>query len=65
MLDLAWLGVSSRRQVQPIACKRQVAMIEYLEEAARLPDKGIWEVRGPRRHSCTPRSWPGSRSTGP
>ena len=50
MLDLAWLGVSSRQQVQPIAWKRQVAMIEYLEEAARLPDEGIWEVRGPRRH---------------
>jgi GH15 family glucan-1,4-alpha-glucosidase len=49
MLDLAWLGFS-RRQVQPIAWKRQVALIEFLEDAAREPDEGIWEVRGPRRH---------------
>ena len=49
MLDLAWLGFS-RRQVQPIAWKRQVALIEFLEDAAWQPDEGIWEVRGPRRH---------------
>lgn len=27
-----------------------VAILEYLAEAWRRPDEGIWEVRGPRRH---------------
>lgn len=28
----------------------QVKLIEFLEEGWKLPDDGIWEVRGPRRH---------------
>jgi GH15 family glucan-1,4-alpha-glucosidase len=28
----------------------QLALIEFLEEGWKLPDDGIWEVRGPRRH---------------
>ncbi|HXQ19607.1 MAG TPA: glycoside hydrolase family 15 protein [Acidimicrobiales bacterium] len=28
----------------------QSALVEFLEEGWRLPDDGIWEVRGPRRH---------------
>jgi GH15 family glucan-1,4-alpha-glucosidase len=28
----------------------QVQLLEFLEEGWRLPDDGIWEVRGPRRH---------------
>jgi GH15 family glucan-1,4-alpha-glucosidase len=50
MLDLAWFGFQARRQVQPIAWKRQLALMDYVEGVARQPDEGIWEVRGPRRH---------------
>jgi GH15 family glucan-1,4-alpha-glucosidase len=28
----------------------QKALLEFLEGAWKLPDEGIWEVRGPRRH---------------
>ncbi len=28
----------------------QVKLIEFIEEGWKLPDDGIWEVRGPRRH---------------
>jgi GH15 family glucan-1,4-alpha-glucosidase len=28
----------------------QGALLDYLEDAWREPDEGIWEVRGPRRH---------------
>lgn len=28
----------------------QLAFLEFLESGWRLPDDGIWEVRGPRRH---------------
>jgi GH15 family glucan-1,4-alpha-glucosidase len=28
----------------------EVALMEFLEKGWRLPDDGIWEVRGPRRH---------------
>jgi len=28
----------------------QVALAEFVESAWQLPDEGIWEVRGPRRH---------------
>jgi GH15 family glucan-1,4-alpha-glucosidase len=50
MLDLAWFGFQSRRELQPIAWKRQLALMNYVETIARQPDEGIWEVRGPRRH---------------
>jgi GH15 family glucan-1,4-alpha-glucosidase len=50
MLDLAWFGFQARREVQPIAWKRQLSLMDYVEGVARQPDEGIWEVRGPRRH---------------
>ncbi|HKS98642.1 MAG TPA: glycoside hydrolase family 15 protein [Rugosimonospora sp.] len=28
----------------------QVALLDYLEDAWRQPDNGLWEMRGPRRH---------------
>jgi GH15 family glucan-1,4-alpha-glucosidase len=34
----------------PWAWALQRKLLEYLEEAWRQPDEGIWEVRGPRRH---------------
>jgi GH15 family glucan-1,4-alpha-glucosidase len=32
------------------ACRVQRALLDFLEGDWRLPDEGIWEVRGPRRH---------------
>ena len=32
------------------AWRIQRAMVSFLETAWRMPDEGIWEVRGPRRH---------------
>ena len=26
------------------------ALLEFLEDGWKLPDEGIWEVRGPRQH---------------
>jgi GH15 family glucan-1,4-alpha-glucosidase len=40
------MGIASA----PEAWDLQVALLEFLESAWRLPDDGIWEVRGPRRH---------------
>jgi len=37
----------------------QVKLIEFLEEGWKLPDDGIWEVRGLGVISPTRRSWPG------
>jgi GH15 family glucan-1,4-alpha-glucosidase len=35
---------------EPAAWNLQVALIEFLESHWKLPDDGIWEVRGPRQH---------------
>ena len=50
-------GVHSRA-----AWALQVQLLQFLEDGWRQPDDGIWEVRGPRATSPTPRSWPGSPS---
>jgi GH15 family glucan-1,4-alpha-glucosidase len=39
-------GISKRDEAWDL----QVALLDYLEDAWRLPDNGLWEVRGPRRH---------------
>jgi GH15 family glucan-1,4-alpha-glucosidase len=36
--------------LEPAAWRVQVALLEFLETNWRLPDEGIWEVRGPRQH---------------
>jgi GH15 family glucan-1,4-alpha-glucosidase len=35
---------------EPEAWNVQVALLEFLESHWQLPDEGLWEVRGPRRH---------------
>jgi GH15 family glucan-1,4-alpha-glucosidase len=40
------LGAATSRAVWDL----QRNLIEFLEEGWKLPDDGIWEVRGPRRH---------------
>ncbi|MFD7297472.1 glycoside hydrolase family 15 protein [Streptomyces sp. NPDC059897] len=32
------------------AWRLQLALLDFLDEAWREPDEGLWEVRGPRRH---------------
>ncbi len=35
---------------EPEAWKVQIALLKFLESHWELPDEGLWEVRGPRRH---------------
>jgi GH15 family glucan-1,4-alpha-glucosidase len=35
---------------EPEAWQVQVALLKFLESHWELPDEGLWEVRGPRRH---------------
>jgi GH15 family glucan-1,4-alpha-glucosidase len=35
---------------RPVHLRRQLALVEAVEELWSGPDEGIWEVRGPRRH---------------
>ncbi|MEV5611406.1 glycoside hydrolase family 15 protein [Streptomyces sp. NPDC052225] len=37
-------------KAQPHAWRLQLALLDFLYEAWREPDEGLWEVRGPRRH---------------
>jgi GH15 family glucan-1,4-alpha-glucosidase len=40
------VGIPPDPSVWPLA----VTLLDFLEEAWRMPDDGIWEVRGPRQH---------------
>lgn len=40
---------------KPHMWRLQCALMGFLQTAWRQPDKGIWEVRGPRRRPCTRR----------
>ncbi|MFI7388752.1 glycoside hydrolase family 15 protein [Streptomyces sp. NPDC049813] len=35
---------------KPHVWQLQLALLDFLQEAWREPDEGLWEVRGPRRH---------------
>jgi GH15 family glucan-1,4-alpha-glucosidase len=50
MLDAAHRGRVLAGRADEQGWERQLAVLDYLEEAWREPDEGIWEVRGPRRH---------------
>jgi GH15 family glucan-1,4-alpha-glucosidase len=50
MVSLAHTVSELAGQLDPTAWRRQIAVMDHLESAWRLPDEGIWEVRGPRRH---------------
>jgi len=50
VMDTLHLARTSGLHPDPAAWNVQIALLEFLESNWELPDKGIWEVRGPRRH---------------
>lgn len=50
VMDALYQARMSGIEAESEAWNLQVAVAEFLEDAWRLPDEGIWEVRGPRRH---------------
>jgi GH15 family glucan-1,4-alpha-glucosidase len=50
VMDTLHLARISGLDPEPAAWNLQLALIEFLESHWQLPDDGIWEVRGPRRH---------------
>jgi GH15 family glucan-1,4-alpha-glucosidase len=50
VMDTLHLARASGLDPEPAAWHFQLKMLEFLESAWGLPDDGIWEVRGPRRH---------------
>ncbi len=55
VIDSLALARRSGLPSKPHMWRVQVALMEFLRKAWRQPDEGLWEVRGPRRTSCTPR----------
>ena len=50
IMDTLHLARGAGLEPEPDAWRIQLALLHYLESAWQLPDEGIWEVRGPRRH---------------
>jgi GH15 family glucan-1,4-alpha-glucosidase len=50
VMDTLHLARISGLDSEPAAWSLQIALLEYLETRWKLPDDGIWEVRGPQRH---------------
>jgi GH15 family glucan-1,4-alpha-glucosidase len=50
VLNVAYLGIQLRGEVEPRLWPRWRTAIEHVEGIWREPDDGIWESRGPRRH---------------
>ncbi|WP_298135392.1 glycoside hydrolase family 15 protein [Acidiferrobacter sp.] len=50
LMDSLHLARSAGLHPQPHAWKIQCAIMTFLESAWQLPDDGIWEMRGGRRH---------------
>jgi GH15 family glucan-1,4-alpha-glucosidase len=50
VMDTLHLARISGLSLEPHAWSVQIALLEFLESHWQLPDEGIWEVRGPRRH---------------
>ena len=50
VMDTLHLARMSALHPEPAAWNVQIALLEFLESNWELPDEGIWEVRGPRRH---------------
>lgn len=50
VMDTLHLSRAAGLSPLPQVWRIQLALLRFLEEQWRLPDDGIWEVRGPRRH---------------
>jgi GH15 family glucan-1,4-alpha-glucosidase len=50
VMDTLHLARGAGLPPEPEAWKVQIALLEYLESHWMLPDDGLWEVRGRRRH---------------
>jgi GH15 family glucan-1,4-alpha-glucosidase len=50
VMDTLHLARAAGLPPQPVAWRVQVALLKFLESHWELPDDGLWEVRGPRRH---------------
>jgi GH15 family glucan-1,4-alpha-glucosidase len=50
VMDTLHLARAAGLPPEPEAWKVQVALLSFLESHWQLPDEGLWEVRGPRRH---------------
>jgi len=50
VMDTLHLARAAGLPPEPEAWKVQVALLGFLESHWELPDEGLWEVRGPRRH---------------
>ncbi|MHB8476114.1 MAG: glycoside hydrolase family 15 protein [Steroidobacteraceae bacterium] len=50
VMDTLHLARAAGLPPEPEAWKVQVALLRFLESHWQLPDDGLWEVRGPRRH---------------
>jgi GH15 family glucan-1,4-alpha-glucosidase len=50
IMDTLHLARLSGLDPEPAAWSLQVALLEFLESRWKLPDDGIWEVRGPQQH---------------
>jgi GH15 family glucan-1,4-alpha-glucosidase len=50
IMDTLHLARLSGLDPEPAAWSLQLALLEFLESRWKLPDDGIWEVRGPQQH---------------
>ena len=50
VMDTLHLARAAGLPPEPEAWKVQVALLKFLESHWKLPDEGLWEVRGPPRH---------------
>jgi GH15 family glucan-1,4-alpha-glucosidase len=50
VMDTLHLARAAGLPPKPEAWRVQVALLKFLESHWELPDDGLWEVRGPRRH---------------
>jgi GH15 family glucan-1,4-alpha-glucosidase len=50
VMDTLHLARAAGLPPEPEAWKVQIALLKHLESHWRLPDDGLWEIRGPRRH---------------
>jgi GH15 family glucan-1,4-alpha-glucosidase len=50
VMDTLHLARTAGLNSEAAAWNVQLALLEFLESSWELPDDGIWEVRGPRRH---------------